>query len=80
MEEGLEVIQMVQRVYADGSWWMIGCECAIYQGGRFRLGPLAVREANSRERFTRAKNNCSAKPKTIKNNYANEISNGFETR
>lgn len=34
-------------MYADGSWWMVGCECVIYQGGKLRLGPLVLQMSQS---------------------------------
>ena len=47
---------MVQRSCPQmNPGWMIGCECAIYQKGRFRLGPLANRGVDSQERFTQAR-------------------------
>ena len=44
---------------------MIRCKCVIYQGGKLRLGPLALRGADGDEQLI-------VRPKTIANDYASD--------
>ena len=55
--KGLDVTLNDPAGFADGSWWMIGCECVIHEWSKLRLWPLELWRADgendteSREHF-----------------------------